>query len=135
MSMSWLSSRPFFHPRRLLLVGGLAAIGLLAGACGAGSDAAQQSDLGKEGGDAFEKLGCGACHGDEDGVGPSLVGLFGSEETLEGGETVKVDDAYLERSILEPEADQVEGFTTKMPVTNVSDNELASILVYLQELK
>lgn len=135
MTTTRFLSRPVFRPRRLLLVSGMLVIGLLASACGGGGDATEQSDAGKEGGDTFEKLGCGACHGDEDGVGPSLVGVFGSEETLEGGETVKVDAAYLERSILEPQADLVAGFTTKMPLTNVSDTELASILVYLEELK
>ncbi len=135
MTTTRFLSRPVFRPRRLLLVSGMLVIGLLASACGGGGDATEQSDAGKGGGDTLEKLGCGACHGDEDGVGPSLVGVFGSEETLEGGETVKVDAAYLERSILEPQADLVAGFTTKMPLTNVSDTELASILVYLEELK
>ena len=44
-----------------------------------------------------------------------LEGLFGKTVTLEGGETVVVDEAYLRESILNPAAKVVAGFQPIMP--------------------
>src|SRR6476469_2751672 len=50
--------------------------------------------------------GCSACHSlsGAAGAGPSFKGLAGGTSTLTTGETVTVDDAYLERSITDPDA-------------------------------
>ncbi len=57
-------------------------------------------------------FGCTSCH-TVDGstsAGPSWLGLYGRQETLDSGETITVDDAYIRRSILEPNAQIVSGF-------------------------
>lgn len=67
----------------------------------------------------YEQFGCNSCHS-LDGtviVGPSWQGLYGSERTMESGETVTADDAYLRNSILNPQEQIVEGFTAAMPAT------------------
>lgn len=56
--------------------------------------------------------GCSACHSltGAAGVGPSLEGSAGRMVTLANGETVTADDAYLERSITDPDAQIVKGY-------------------------
>ena len=56
--------------------------------------------------------GCSACHSlsGTPGAGPSFKGLAGGTSTLTTGQTVTVDDAYLERSITDPDAQVVKGY-------------------------
>ena len=56
--------------------------------------------------------GCSACHSlsGTPGAGPSFKGLAGGTSTLATGQTVTVDDAYLERSIADPDAQIVKGY-------------------------
>ena len=79
---------------------------------------------------------CASCHGaDGSGtVGPAFVGLYGSEVTLTDGSTVVADDEYLRRSIVEPSAQLVDGYTLKMPETNLEDDEIEAVLAYIREL-
>ena len=44
------------------------------------------------------------------GAGPSFKGLAGGTSTLTNGQTVTADDAYLERSITDPDAEIVKGY-------------------------
>jgi mono/diheme cytochrome c family protein len=57
--------------------------------------------------------GCSACHSltGGSGVGPSLKGIAGSTVTLANGQTVTADDAYLERSITDADAEIVKGYS------------------------
>jgi len=56
--------------------------------------------------------GCSACHSltGTPGAGPSFKGLAGGTSPLTTGETVAADDAYLERSISDPDAQIVKGY-------------------------
>ena len=56
--------------------------------------------------------GCSACHSlsGTPGAGPSFKGLAGGTSTLTTGQTVIADDAYLERSISDPDAQIVKGY-------------------------
>jgi mono/diheme cytochrome c family protein len=56
--------------------------------------------------------GCSACHSltGTPGAGPSFKGLAGGTSVLTTGETVTADDAYLERSIADPDAQIVKGY-------------------------
>ncbi|MDQ4074993.1 MAG: cytochrome c [Chloroflexota bacterium] len=85
----------------------------------------------------FEDLGCAGCHLPEgEGVGPSLVGIYGEREELEDGETVLVDEEYLIRSILQPNAQIVEGYPAVMPAYEgrVDDEELSQLVAYIKSL-
>ncbi len=65
----------------------------------------------------YEQFGCNSCHS-IDGtavVGPSWLGLYGSDVHLESGETVTADDAYIRTAILQPNDQIVEGFAPVMP--------------------
>jgi mono/diheme cytochrome c family protein len=56
--------------------------------------------------------GCSACHSlsGAAGAGPSFKGLAGGTSTLATGESVTADDAYLQRSIADPDAQIVKGY-------------------------
>ncbi len=55
--------------------------------------------------------------------------------TLADGSTVVADDAYIRRSITDPDADRVEGYTVTMPVSGLSDDEIEAVLAYIRELE
>ncbi len=79
--------------------------------------------------------GCRGCH-TIDGtplVGPSFKGIFGRSIKVmtEGAERiVKIDEAYLRRSMLEPTADVVVGFPPIMPSQKgvLTEEEIAAII-------
>jgi cytochrome c oxidase subunit 2 len=81
--------------------------------------------------------GCTTCHS-EDGsalVGPTLKGLWGRIETLEGGKKVRVDEPYVLRSIKTPGAELVKGYPDAMPQLPLTDAEIGDLIAWLQTLK
>jgi cytochrome c oxidase subunit 2 len=60
----------------------------------------------------YTEYGCVTCHSLDgtEGAGPSWLGLYGSEEQLDDGTTIVVDEEYLRESILNPNAKIVAGF-------------------------
>jgi cytochrome c oxidase subunit 2 len=88
----------------------------------------------------FQEKGCMACHS-IDGtsrVGPTFKGLFGKTVTLmtDGKErNIVADEAYLQRSLLEPNADVVKGFSPIMPPEKMTDDEINELINYIKELK
>ncbi len=55
---------------------------------------------------------CAGCHSltGAAGAGPTFKGLAGSAVALDNGQTVTADDAYLARSITDPDAEIVKGY-------------------------
>ena len=88
----------------------------------------------------FQEKGCMACHS-IDGtprVGPTLKGLFGKTITVmtDGKErNITADEAYLRKSILEPNADVVKGFPPVMPPEKMTKDEIDELIHYIKELK
>ena len=83
--------------------------------------------------------GCGTCHS-TDGralAGPTWQGLYGTEEALDDGSTVTVDDDYIKESIQDPNAKVVSGFTAGLmpPTLGVKEDEIPSIIEYIKTLK
>ena len=125
---------------------GLAALGLglplLLGAlvaCGDDSPTAGEpgtDDAVGRGQQLARTRGCSACHGadGQGGLGPAWTDAMGTEVTLTDGSTVTVDEAYLTRSITEPDAQVVEGFSVKMPKTSLTDAEVADLVAYITSL-
>jgi cytochrome c oxidase subunit 2 len=122
---AWLKAQPTFAMA-------MADAGRAAGAtaaAGAGNQAAQGQAL-------AQSKGCIACH-TVDGsprVGPSWKGLFGKTQSLADGTTVLADENYLRRSIVEPQAQVVKGFSPIMPPPGLSDEEVAALVAYIQSL-
>ncbi|HEX4983703.1 MAG TPA: cytochrome c [Ilumatobacteraceae bacterium] len=114
----------------------LLLIALVVGVACGGSTVAELSPEAENGRRIANLKGCASCHAADGsgGVGPKFVGLYGSNVTLSDGSTIVADDAYLRRSITEPAAELVEGYTLTMPVGNLSDDELEAVLVYIREL-
>lgn len=112
--------------RAILLVGAI----LVVVACG---DSGSTDDLTGE--ELFVEIGCQACHTDANtNLAPTLVGIWGSDVTLEDGRTVSVDEAYVRRSITDPGADIVDGFEARMPTFGLSESEVDRLVEYVRSL-
>jgi len=87
----------------------------------------------------FQTLGCVSCHGatGEGGRGPALNGLFGRETPLVGGQKITADEAYIRESILNPQAQLVDGFGPIMPTFQgqISEDQLVQLLAYIKSLQ
>ena len=83
--------------------------------------------------------GCQACHSTDGAalVGPTWQGLYGTQEDLEDGTSVGVDDEYIAESIKNPNAKITQGFTAGlMPATlGVKDEEIPHIIEYIKSLR
>ena len=82
--------------------------------------------------------GCSACHAVDDTykIGPTWVGLYGSQVELDDGSFVTADEAYLVESIRQPNAKIVRGFTKgAMPLISLSDEEISALLAYIMSVK
>jgi cytochrome c oxidase subunit 2 len=85
----------------------------------------------------FQQLGCNTCHrADSLARAPQLEGLFGQPVVLEGGATVTADANYIRQSILDPEAQIVEGFEPIMPsyAGQVDEVQLLDLIAYIESL-
>lgn len=80
--------------------------------------------------------GCASCHGTEGqgGVGPTWIGLAGSERELDDGSVVVADEDYLLRAILEPEAEVVPGWSVRMPTNGLTRDQALDIVAYIESL-
>lgn len=122
---TWLKAQPTF------------AMALAGPAPGASAGAAQGDAAKISQGQALsQSKGCVACH-TVDGsprVGPTWRGLYGKQETMKDGTTALVDEAYLRSFIRDPQAREVKGFQPIMPRIELSDEELAALVAYIQSL-
>ena len=114
----------------------LAGLVLLA-ACGGGAPDLNLSAEGAAGREITLEHGCAACHGEygEGAVGPSWEGLFGTVVELEGGATAVVDEAFLRRAIVEPDAEILLDAQVVMPFSTLTDEETEAVITYIMELQ
>jgi cytochrome c oxidase subunit 2 len=105
-------------------------------------DSTVTSKPGAEGKLLTEQKGCIACHS-ADGtkiVGPSYKGIFGHKTTVETNgkdREITVDEAYLKKAILDPNADIVKGFPKgSMPdyKAMLNDEQVGKIIEYIKTL-
>lgn len=85
----------------------------------------------------FNEQGCQTCHLDgPGGIGPALAGTFGTQRELTEGGSVKVDEAYLRESILNPRAKTAAGYQQVMPTFagRVTEDDLLALVVYIKSL-
>lgn len=102
---------------------------------GGGADDLPPAELGKK---LFTQRSCATCHS-LDGSriqGPSLKGLFGRTEDLEGGTSVKVDENYFRESVLNPGAKVVRGYPAAMPTFQglLKDRDIEALIAYLKSV-
>jgi cytochrome c oxidase subunit 2 len=102
------------------------------------SGGAAEGSLASAGARLFQDLACNTCHRpDTQGRGPVLQGLFGKTQTLQGGETIVVDEAYVRESILNPGAKITAGFQPIMPAFQglVTEEQLLELIEYVKSLQ
>ncbi len=86
--------------------------------------------------------GCLACHTvsvanpDAPHIGPTWVGLLGSVQSMQDGERVLADAAYVTQSMMDPAARITAGYPNVMPSYQgrITPGETAAILEYLRSL-
>src|SRR5690242_15177989 len=93
--------------------------------------------MAENGSKLFQDLACTTCHLENgQGRAPSLKGVYGSTVTLQNGQTVTADDAYVRESILNPQAKVVAGFQPIMPTFQglVTEEQLLQLIAYVKSL-
>jgi cytochrome c oxidase subunit 2 len=97
------------------------------------------SDLAERGRDVAAKRGCLACHtlDGQPHIGPSWAGLFDSPVRLADGSTVNADVEYLTRSMMDPQAQIVDGYKAVMPTYRgiLEEPEVAALVELIVSLK
>jgi cytochrome c oxidase subunit 2 len=89
-----------------------------------------------------EQKGCIACHSADGSkiIGPSFKGIYGEDViVLTGGKerTIKIDDAYIKSSIINPNDDVVKGYVAGQMIsykTELNDKQIAEIIEYIKTL-
>ncbi len=85
----------------------------------------------------FTSLGCAGCHRmDGAGIGPSLQGLYGSQERMSDGSVITADENYLRTSILNPGAQIVAGYQNVMPsyAGQLGEDQINQLIAYIKSL-
>jgi cytochrome c oxidase subunit 2 len=88
---------------------------------------------------AASRYGCFSCH-TVDGqrhIGPTWQGLYQATQHLTGGRTIVADEAYLTRSMMEPLADVVEGYSPVMPTYQgvLPEADAEAIVEFIKSLR
>jgi cytochrome c oxidase subunit 2 len=82
---------------------------------------------------------CLACHSIDGSqlVGPTWKGLYGTEEELEDGSTVPVDEAYIHESIIDPMAKITKGYPPSMPPFGgmLTEEQINDIIAFIKSLQ
>ncbi|HRK01025.1 MAG TPA: cytochrome c oxidase subunit II [Oligoflexia bacterium] len=120
------------------IIGAVGAPTSVAAATGNGSS--QPSQTPAERGKALAaSKGCIACHSDNGTrmVGPSYKGIFGKKEEMADGTMVTVDENYIRKSLMDPNAQIVKGYTPSMPpfAGLLKDEEVNDLIAYIKSLK
>ena len=114
-----------------------------AAACGSPSDESSSTGLSADAaaGKSSFAAHCAGCHSidGKSKAGPTLKALSGSTVTLQTGESVTADDAYITKSITDPSADIVKGYQKIMesavPAGSISEQQAKQITAYIDTLK
>ncbi len=83
--------------------------------------------------------GCLKCHSvtGEPHIGPTWLDLYDRRETLETGETIVADEAYLTDSMIDPRAKIVKGYKPVMPTFKgrLAAPEAAALVEFIKSLR
>lgn len=84
----------------------------------------------------FQEQRCNTCHVTNGLMAPLLAGVFGSQVTLQGGETVTADENYLRESIVTPQAKIVNGYQPNMPTFQgqITEEAILQLIAYIKSL-
>ena len=109
---------------RSFIVAALCALPLAATACGGSGDGSGSG--GGSGEELYRQYACASCHSldGSEGTGPTFKGLAGSTVTLDGGTTAMADAAYLEKAIIDPDADVTKGYNAGLMKASIDGFDL-----------
>lgn len=87
----------------------------------------------------FGQNTCNACHSIDGSrlIGPTMLGLFGSDRALESGESVLADENYLRQSIVAPAEQIAAGFPNQMPPSfgSLPPEQINALIAYIRTLQ
>jgi cytochrome c oxidase subunit 2 len=90
----------------------------------------------------YERAGCKACHSLEENkiqIGPSFYGIYGQEFTSTSGKQIKVDEQYINESILQPQKEMRPEFAkaSLMPSFQgkLKTDELDALIAFIQAMQ
>jgi cytochrome c oxidase subunit 2 len=93
----------------------------------------------QQGKKAAAELQCFMCHSVDGtrGIGPTWLGLYHKNEPLADGHAIFVDEAYLTKSMMDPMADLVLGYSPVMPTYQgrATGPQLAAIVEFIKSLQ
>jgi cytochrome c oxidase subunit 2 len=102
-------------------------------------DIPEGMSLEEAGAKLYMSRACNTCHSIDGSVGvaPSFKSIFGSTEKLKDGNSLTVDENYLRKSILNPQAQVVLGYAPVMPTYQnvLSDRQIDALIAYIKSLK
>jgi cytochrome c oxidase subunit 2 len=86
----------------------------------------------------YTSNGCNACHSvtGDIVIGPSFLGLFGTERNFEDGTTALADENYIRQSLMEPNSQVVQGFDPVMPTFagRIDEDQLTALIAFIRSL-
>jgi cytochrome c oxidase subunit II len=86
-----------------------------------------------------EQKGCATCHSIDGtrGQGPSWKGIYGKMEKMSDGKSYLVDDAYLQESMMQPNAKVVASFEAIMPSFQglLHPQDIRGLIAYIKTLQ
>lgn len=87
----------------------------------------------------YSNLGCSTCHSIDGtkGQGPSWKGIYGQEHMMSDGKKMLVDENYIRKSVLEPQAMLVMTYPGIMPSYQgqIRERQLQALIAYIKTLK
>lgn len=94
--------------------------------------------LAEQGKKLSESNGCTSCHTIDGsaGAGPTWKAIYGTEAELSDGQSVKIDDEYISKAIVDPEAEVKKGLSPGMPSFKgkLSGTQIKAIAEYIKSL-
>jgi cytochrome c oxidase subunit 2 len=97
------------------------------------------ADLAERGREVAARRACLNCHtlDGQPHVGPSWAGLYRSVVRLADGRTVVADEAYLTRSMMEPDFEVVAGYKPVMPTYRgvLDEPEVAALVEFIKVVR
>jgi cytochrome c oxidase subunit 2 len=93
--------------------------------------------MAQQGEQLFSQFGCGTCHAaGSAGRGPSLAGLYGRPEKLDGGETRVVDESVIRQAIVNPNSVHLAGYQAIMPTYQgqMDEDQMLDLIAYVKSL-
>ena len=101
------------------------------------SSGSNTQSMSQQGEHLFNQLGCASCHArDNTGRGPSLAGIYGTEQKTKSGELKLVDENFIRQSIVNPNSIALPNYAPIMPTFQgqVSEEQVLQLIAYVKSL-